>query len=237
MNDPIAAMLGSWSCETGVWSILLRLALSMLFGTIIGCERASKRHAAGLRTFMLVSMASTIAMMLDVCLCAPAGGMHILSAAAIIGIAIISANSILFSSRSQIKGLTTSMGLWACGAAGLALGAGLYTMAIAGFIALLICLSLFPAVEKYLKDRSNHFEMYLELKDKHHLQDFVTTIRQLGLRIDDIESNPAYLNSGLSVYSISVTIVKPELKIYKTHRAIIEALQKETEYIHFIEEQ
>ena len=62
MIDPIAAMLGSWSVETGVWSILLRLALSMLFGTIIGCERASKRHAAGLRTFMLVSMASTIAM-------------------------------------------------------------------------------------------------------------------------------------------------------------------------------
>lgn len=236
MNDPISAMLGSWSAETGIWSILLRLALSMLFGTIIGCERASKRHAAGLRTFMLVSMASTIAMMLDEYLSA-AGSMHIISAAAIIGTAIISSNSILFSSRSQIKGLTTSMGLWACAAVGLALGAGLYTMAIAGFAALLICLSLFPAAESYLKNRSNHFEMYLELRDKSNLQDFVTTIRKLGLRIDDIESNPAYLNSGLSVYSISVTIVNLDLKKYKTHKAIIEALQQEADYIHFIDEQ
>lgn len=232
MNDPIAAILGSWAAETGAWSILLRLALSMLFGTCIGCERASKRHAAGLRTFMLVSMASTIAMMLDVCL---AGSMHLISAAAIIGIAIISANTILYSSRSQIKGLTTSMGLWACGAVGLALGAGLYTMALAGFAALLICLSLFPAVESYLKDRSNHFEIHLELTDKYKLQDFVTTLRSLGLRIDDIESNPAYLNSGLSVYSISLTIVSAELKKYKRHDEIIEALGA-LDYVYFISE-
>lgn len=235
MQDPIATMLGSWAAETGVWSILLRLALAMLVGTTIGCERASKRHAAGLRTFMLASMASAIAMMLDTALAGPSLRLPVISAAAIIGIAIISSNSILFSSRSQIKGLTTAMGLWACGAVGLALGAGLYTMALVGFLALLTCLSLFPAVESYLKDRSNHFEIHLELRERHNLQDFVSTIRRLGLRIDDIESNPAYLNSGLSVYSISITIVSAELKKYKRHDEIIEALRS-LEYVHFIGE-
>ena len=235
IHDPIAALLGPWSSQICPGSILLRLTLSMLFGAIIGCERATKRHAAGLRTFMLVSLASTLAMMLDVALVWPDAALPLLSAAAVIGIAIISSNSILFSSRSQIKGLTTSVGLWACGAVGLALGAGLYTAALMGFLFLLICLSVFPAFETYLKDRSNHFEIHLELVDRHNLQDFVTTIRRLGLRIDDIESNPAYLNSGLSVYSISLTIVSEELKKYKRHDEIIEALRS-LDYVCFIGE-
>ena len=232
LHDPIAALLGSWSAEINVWSALLRIALAILCSAIIGCERATKRHAAGLRTFMLACLASAIAMMVDQSL---GGGIPIVSAAAVIGVAIISSNSILYSSRSQIKGLTTSMGLWAIVALGLAIGAGLYALALIGFGALLCCLSLFPPFEAYLKDRSNHFEVHLELKDRRNLQDFVTTIRRLGLRIDDIESNPAYLNSGLSVYSISVTIVSPELKKYKRHDEIIEALRS-LDYVYFIDE-
>ena len=232
LHDPIAALLGSWSAEINVWSALLRIALAILCSAIIGCERATKRHAAGLRTFMLACLASAIAMMVDQSL---GGGIPIVSAAAVIGVAIISSNSILYSSRSQIKGLTTSMGLWAIVALGLAIGAGLYALALIGFGALLCCLSLFPPFEAYLKDRSNHFEVHLELKDRRNLQDFVTTIRKLGLRIDDIESNPAYLNSGLSVYSISVTITSPELKKYKRHDEIIEALRS-LDYVYFIDE-
>ena len=231
LHDPIAALLGSWSAEINVWSALLRIALAILCSAIIGCERATKRHAAGLRTFMLACLASAIAMMVDQSL----GGVPIVSAAAVIGVAIISSNSILYSSRSQIKGLTTSMGLWAIVALGLAIGAGLYALALIGFGAMLCCLSLFPPFEAYLKDRSNHFEVHLELKDRRNLQDFVTTIRRLGLRIDDIESNPAYLNSGLSVSSISVTIVSPELKKYKRHDEIIEALRS-LDYVYFIDE-
>ena len=148
---------------------------------------------------------------------------------------MISGNSILFSSKNQIKGLTTSAGLWACAIVGLALGAGLYVLGLVSFITLLCCLSLFPYIEGYLKDSSNHFEVHLELKNRSNLQDFVTTIRQLGLRVDDIESNAAYLNSGLSVYSVSLTIVSPELKKYKKHEEIIEALRS-LEYIYHIEE-
>jgi putative Mg2+ transporter-C (MgtC) family protein len=68
-----------------------------------------------------------------------------------------------------------------------------------------------------------------------YLQNFVTTIRRLGLTIDDIESNPAYVNSGLSVYSVAITISSAELKKYKTHKEIIEAL-KTLDYVYHIEE-
>ena len=102
-------------------------------------------------------------------------------------------------------------------------------------MALLCSLALFPQLEILLKNRSNHFEIHLELKNKANLQDFVTTIRRLGLRIDDIESNPAYLNSGISVFSVSFTVASKELKQYKKHEDIINALRS-LEYVYHIEE-
>ena len=118
---------------------------------------------------------------------------------------------------------------------GLTIGAGFYTISLISFFALICGLSLFPKFEAYLKDKSNHFEIHLELNNINNLQDFTTTIRRLGLRIDDIESNPAYLNSGLSVYSVSLTISSPELKRYKKHIEIIEALSS-LDYVYYIEE-
>ena len=235
IEDPIAGLLGAWSAGLNLGSALLRIALIVALAASIGCERSSKRHSAVLRTFILVSLASTVAMLLDIYLSANGDELYIISASTVIAAAIISVNSMLFSSRNQIKGLTTSMGLWATGIIGLTAGAGLYTVTLVSFAALLCCLSLFPAFEAYLKDRSNHFEVHLELKSSSYLQDFVTTIRRLGLFIDDIESNPAYVNSGLSVYSIAISIDSAELKKYKTHKEIIEAL-KTLDYIYHIEE-
>ena len=233
--DPIATRLGAWSVEIGAAAVIFRILLSVALAAVIGCERSSKRHSAGLRTFILVSLASTVAMLLDIYLSAKGDELYIISASSVIAAAIISVNSMLFSSRNQIKGLTTSMGLWATGIIGLTAGAGLYTVTLVSFAALLCCLSLFPAFETYLKNRSNHFEVHLELKSSEYLQDFVTVIRRLGLFIDDIESNPAYVNSGLSVYSIAISIDSAELKKYKTHKEIIEAL-KTLDYIYHIEE-
>lgn len=234
--DPIARLLGSWALELNIYTIILRLVLTLVLSAVLGCERSSKRHAAGLRTFMVVALATTISMLLDLYLLQSAAtGFYLISAAAIIGLAIITVNSILYSSRNQIKGLTTSVGLWACGILGLCIGAGFYTITIAAFVALMCSLSIFPKFERYLKNRSNHFEVHLELKNITYLQNFVTTIRALGMKIDDIESNTAYQHSGLSVYSIAISISSKELKKYKTHSQIIEALRS-LDYIYHIEE-
>ena len=235
-QDVIAGLLGPWSAELGLGAILLRAALGVLFSAVIGCERSSKRHSAGLRTFILVSITGTAAMLTDRLLMELAGvPVPVLSAAAVIGMATISGNSILFSSKNQIKGLTTSAGLWCCGLIGMALGAGLYTLSLVLFLVLLCSMSGLPVLEKHLKDRSNHFEVHLELKNKGDLAEFVATIRALGIRIDDIESNPAYVGSGLSVFSVSFTVTSAELKQYKKHEEIIEALRS-LEYVYYIEE-
>ena len=235
-TDWIAGLLGPWSAELTLGSIFLRLAVSMALAAIIGCERSSKRHSAGLRTFILVSLAGTATMLIDQYLMDVLPiTIPLLSAAAVIGMTTISGNSILFSSKNQIKGLTTSVALWACGVIGLTIGAGLYTVSVIGYAALMCCLALFPTFEIDLKNRSNHFEVHLELKNREDLQRFITTMRTLGLKIDDIEANPAYINSGLSVYSVSLTVRQKDRAKYSSHQEMIKAINT-LDFVYYAEE-
>lgn len=237
MKDPIAKLFGNWSSDLTIWSIILRIILTVIFSFFIGYERSRKRHSAGLRTFMLISLASCVSMILDLYIVdSTIMTFSFLSVATIIGTAMLSGNSILFSSKKQIKGLTTSAGLWVSCFLGLITGAGLYVLAIVLFAALLLSLALLPRVEVFLKNRSNHFEVHLELKDRNDLQKFVATLRKLQLQIDDIELNSAYIGSGICVYTIAITIKSREqLKKYKNYGEIIEALRS-LDYVAHIEE-
>ena len=208
VQDPIAGLLGSWASSFTVGSILLRILLSLFLGATIGWERSNKRHSAGLRTFMLAFLIGTLAAVLDSYVFASSSGssLFLLSAGTIIGASIIAVHSVFYSSRNQIKGLTTAVGLWVSIVIGISLGIGCYTVAIAAYAALLCILFWFPPLEIAFNNRSNHFEVHLELTSSVRLQDFVTVIRRLGLTIDEIEQNPAYVGSGLSVYSISISV-------------------------------
>ena len=235
ITDPIADFLGIWSTQLTAYTLLFRIGMSALLSALIGWERSSKRHSAGFRTFMIVTLSGTVVMLLDIYLNTFFGGkFFILSAVAVISSARIATRTLFFSSRNQIMGLTTAVSLWCSCILGLTLGAGLYTITAILFVTILLCLSKLPSLEFFLKNRSNHFEIHLELKNSLNLQNFVSTIRKLGLTIDAIEMNPAYANSGLSVYSIAISISSAELKKYKTHKEIIEALRT-IDYIYHIE--
>ena len=236
ITDPIASVLGNWASQFSPYAFIFRILISAFLSALIGWERSSKRHSAGFRTFMIVTLSSTLVMLIDLYLNTVFDGhFFIFSALAIVSAARIATRTLFFSSRNQIMGLTTAVALWGSCIIGLAIGAGLYTITLVAFFIMLFCLSKLPALEFYLKNRSNHFEIHLELKNSLNLQNFVSTIRKLGLAIDAIEMNPAYAGSGLSVYSIAISISSEELKKYKTHKEIIEALRT-LDYIYHIEE-
>lgn len=215
--------------------IVFRIILSAVLAAIAGYERSTKRHSAGMRTFTAVSIASTVAAIIEEHLLNAGYTSEWIIPAVIISVAVLSCPSIFYSSKGQIKGLTTSAGLWTSSIIGIAVGMGMYVLAVIASAALIFTLSILSSIESCLRDRSNHIEVHLELRNKNDLQRFSTTIRRLGMRIDDIELNPAYLNSGLSVYTISFTISSRELRKYKKHSEIIEAL-KTLDYVAYIEE-
>lgn len=223
-TDYIAELLGNWSKEVNVASTAIKTVLVIIMAVVLGCERSKNRHAAGLRTLIVLSIGSMFAGIADLFFITSLHvGFSFMSAAVFIGISIITANTIIFSSKNQIMGYTTSVGVWTMSIISAMLGFGLYTSALIGFAALMIGLLAFSKLERYIKDKSNHFEIHLELKSRNSLQDFIAAAREFGLKIDNLELNPAYANSGLSVYTVKFTVMGESLK-KQSHAQIIEAL-------------
>ena len=233
--DIIAGLLGEWSEGFNTYSCLLRIVLATLVAMAVGIERSTKFHSAGMKTFITVSLASTLGALGDVYLSEVKGvGIVFLCPAVIIGIAIIGTNTILFSSKNQLRGLTTSVGLWGVGIIAMMIGYGLYFVGILAFAIFMLVILFFPKLEKKIKSKSIYLEAHIEFKSRESLQVFTNSIRQFGLKINDIEINPAYANSGLAVYSISMKIANPELR-KKSHKEIMEMLSA-METVNYIEE-
>lgn len=232
--DPIVNLVGDWLADINIWSIVIRLMLALLFGGFVGVERATKKHAAGFRTYILVCIGAAVAMLTNqfIYKSFETGDVSRLGAQVISGIGFLGAGTILVTSRSQIRGLTTAAGLWACACLGLAIGIGFYTLAIIGFILIVIALSIFTHLEGYFTDRTRSIELHLELDTRTNLKDFINYVRNNGMKVNSIEHNTAYSSSGLSVYTVTITKEKGK-KI--SHKAIIEDIKK-LEYVNFVEE-
>ena len=128
--------------------LIIRIVVAVVIGCIVGSEREYKNRPAGLRTHVLVSLgACTIALiecifMHDV---DNANNVHItynfgrMSAQVISGIGFLGAGTI-FTASKKIAGLTTAASLWSVGCLGIAIGYGLYAVALMGGVLVLIVL-------------------------------------------------------------------------------------------------
>lgn len=140
---------GTFETEIGTAELLVRLGMAVLAGAVIGFEREVAHRPAGLRTNMLVALASAIFMVLAiefVIEATEANGIVGIDTtrvvqAVIAGVGFLGAGAI-FKSGDSIRGLTTGASLWMSGAVGVACGGGFYLIAGAGVgFSLLILLS------------------------------------------------------------------------------------------------
>lgn len=217
--DPIVKLLmknsswWGWLAEVSLGAIIVRLLVAAICGGIIGGERAAKRHAAGFRTYIIVAVGAAIAGATNQFIFeffGNTGDGARLGAQVISGIGFLCAGTILVTSRSQIKGLTTAAGLWACGIMGLSVGLGYYTMGIVSGILLLLILSVLPPIENYFILRAKTFTLHVELSSRPDLKELISYLRENNYRVTNVEHNVAYASSGLSVYTL--TIKMPDVK-------------------------
>jgi putative Mg2+ transporter-C (MgtC) family protein len=120
---------------TPEWEIAVRLAAAILFGAIIGWEREYKNRPAGLRTHILVCLASATFTLVAIELVnwaerngAASDPIRAIEAVTA-GVAFLAAGTII-QSRGQVQGLTTGASLWLAGAIGVSCGTGMYSLAI-----------------------------------------------------------------------------------------------------------
>ena len=131
-----------------------KLILAMLLGVVIGTERAViAKQAAGTRTFGLVALAACLFVLissyvntayLGISSAAPLQ----LVAGVVTGIGFIGAGLIIFRGDT-VHGVTTAAGLWIVTAIGIAVGFGMYTVAL---FATLLTLIMFTGMW-YLENR------------------------------------------------------------------------------------
>ncbi len=136
---------------------IIKILIAVLVGGFIGLERESANRPAGLRTHILVCVASALVMDMNLIMAQTfvnADPMR-LGAQVISGMGFLGAGTII-KEGATVKGLTTAAGLWSVACLGLVVGAGQYLMAIFATLVMLITLKTFNQLEiKYSKNKKN----------------------------------------------------------------------------------
>jgi len=139
----------------GDYQIIFQLLLAAFLGGLVGLEREYKRRGAGLRTFSLVCLGSTlftlIAFKTSNSLIGKPGielDPSRIIGQIVLGVGFLGAGLIIFR-EDRIAGLTTAAALWVVAAIGTAVGTGFYFPAIfVTFLAILILAGLRLLEEK-----------------------------------------------------------------------------------------
>lgn len=132
-------------------TVIFRLVIALLLGSLIGLERESGERAAGIRTHALVALGSCLIMIVSAFGFADILGTHAvvldpsrIAAQVVSGIGFLGAGTILLR-KEIIKGLTTAATIWIVAAIGLACGSGLLLEAgVATLLTMLVLVVLRP---------------------------------------------------------------------------------------------
>ena len=133
--------------EVGFWPMVFRLCAAAVLGLIIGFDREYRNHPAGVRTHMLVSLASATFAVLTFEIIALTTDGAIQSdpvraiGAVTAGVSFLAAGTII-QGRGRVHGLTTGAGMWLAGAIGLACGIGAFGVALTATVLGVVILTL-----------------------------------------------------------------------------------------------
>ena len=167
---------------------LFRILLAGVCGGVIGYERKNRGKGAGIRTHIIVAIASSLMMIIS------KYGFYDLSfggdfkfdpsriASQIVsGVGFLGAGMI-FIQKNSVKGLTTAAGIWATSGIGMAIGSGMYTVGILSSL-LILAVQLILHMNLKILSIKNDSQMTFKLSDApeaaQYLKDFLKKKKEL----------------------------------------------------------
>lgn len=152
------------------FSAVTRLTFAAVCGGIIGLERGWKGRPAGMKTFSLVCIGATLAMITNeyiaIYIAGGSGDAARMAAQVISGIGFLGAGTIMVTGANQIKGLTTAAALWVTASIGITIGCGFYFGAIVGSLVVYLSSAVFHAFEKLNMSSSRYMKVCIEGLDE-----------------------------------------------------------------------
>lgn len=173
-----------------LFSLLVRFLLAMLCGGVVGYDRGKSRHAAGLRTHILVCMGAASVMMVNLYL---HQALHLSTDAArmgaqvISGIGFLGAGSIIVTQRAQVRGITTAAGLWSSACMGLAVGAGFFEAAILMLLLMVFVLVGINRLDRRYVKRPSMLLLYLEYDSTVRFSEILSHLHAVGHHVESME--------------------------------------------------
>lgn len=130
--------------------IIVRMLISLLVGLIIGYERSRHQKPAGIRTYSLVCIGSTLFMIVSAYglrTNSPVEGFRMdpgrIAAQIVTGIGFLGAG-VIWKDRGNVRGLTTAANLWVTAGLGMAIGLGLYFLTLVSVVCIFLALYSSP---------------------------------------------------------------------------------------------
>ncbi|MBT2293618.1 MgtC/SapB family protein [Paenibacillus albidus] len=134
---------------------IIKLLVAMLFGLFIGIDRQIKQKPLGIRTSMVISIASCLVTLVSIhAFDKFAGPEHPnmdpmrLAAQIVSGIGFLGAGVILRRGGDAITGLTSAALIWTASGIGIAVGAGFYVEAFYAVVLLMFAVNVVPQMIK-----------------------------------------------------------------------------------------
>ena len=164
---------------------ITKLVLSLVLGAVIGMERRRKGQIAGLRTFALISMGATLAMLISIYIPQEYMGLKNgdpgrIAAQVVSGVGFLGAGAII-QMKGSVRGLTTAAGIWISACIGLAVGAGMYLISI---IATLLIIFILVNIERIEQRHNFLWETKIIRVKMHGILDDIQPLRDIMVAND-----------------------------------------------------
>lgn len=217
-------------------NVLLKLAISALFGLIIGLDRELKKKPLGLKTCLVLSVSSCLLTIVsiesayefpnnDKIMMDPLR----LAAQIVSGVGFIGAGVILKRSNEVIVGLTTAAMIWGASGIGIAIGAGYYLESTFGLLMILFGVDLLPPLLKKWGPKT------LRLREL----DLLLTIKESDeVEIEDIMEQMAVLKLAIkttTMKDLDATTVQLQMRIEADSKTPVARIFKELRSLQGVE--
>lgn len=189
-----------------ILSWLLTLGLAAIAGALIGGERESKGHPAGVRTQALVALAAALLTRAgETGFIGPAVDLSRVASQVVTGIGFIGAGVIL-KNRGTVTGLTTAATLFLSAGVGVAIGTGLIIPALMATAIALVVIYGLRLVKPFLRKQISK-TVYLEYEQGHGtFGPLIRAVQDSGCTIQDLQVEDEAAADGAALRTVTIQV-------------------------------
>ena len=202
--------------EFNITSVILRLALAMAAGSVLGYGRSRKRHSAGMRTYMLVSIGAALTILISMYEYEMFNSFWAFareytdlkydgarfSSQVINGVGFLAAGTIISAGHQQVSGMTTAIGLFVSACLGIAAGSGFYECVLIAVPLIVIAMEALRPIETLYKRRLRNITIYIEFDAISDIGFITNAVTRQGAKVFDIDVEHTEYENGQSPSAI-----------------------------------